>query len=163
MKQDRVTYELAAMAEALEATRGNRDEAIEKLVNTGGNELRSALGVDLLPIAFGWAAMEKMGIQTFPESLLLRAIGVEDVDYPIAECPLFLSAHNTARDIFENGFTDLFPQSVVQLLCFLSADVKALTKALDRDKSLNVSELEFTSILFGYSPDEIRAAHTLLI
>ena len=46
---------------------------------------------------------------------------------------------------------------------FLSADVKALTKALDRDKSLNISELEFTSILFGYSPDEIRAAHTLLI
>ena len=58
-----VTHELAKMAAALAATSGNRDGAIAKLVAEGGDESRTALGVDLLPIAFGWAAMAKMGVR----------------------------------------------------------------------------------------------------
>ena len=158
MHNHQTALELANMAAVLTATNGSRDEAIAKLVSAGGDELRAALGVDLLPIAFGWAAMAKMGVRRFPESLVLRVVGADDVEFPISACPLFTTAHEIATDIFSNGFTDLFPQSVVQALCFGSADVKAVMKAVDKDKSLDLGQIEFTSILFGYTPENIEEA-----
>ena len=144
------------MAGALAATRGIRNEAIAKLVAQGMEESRAALGVDLLPIAFGWVAMRKMGVRHVPDSLVLRVLGAEDVEHPVAECPLFNAAYDIANDLFDNGFTDLFPHSVVEALCFSSADVKALTKALGENENLNLGEIEFTSVLFGYTPQDIE-------
>lgn len=148
-----------AEKDVLETTRaylladGERDNAIKLLVEEGFSNIAAALRVDLVPIAFGWALLKKMGVQQFPSEFDLSDTG-EKVH--VSNSHVFTAALSIALDVFQNGYTEMFSQRVVEMIITHSAEVDALNKALNSDPNLNLSEVTLSSSLFGYTSKEFQ-------
>ncbi len=130
---------------------GDRDKAIDLLIEEGIAGVAAALYSDLIPMAFGWALLKEIGVQKFPIEIELQDEGTK---VKVTNSHLFTAALNLAWDIFQNGYTEIFSKRVVEMLVSHSAEVVAMNKALNSDPKLNVAEVELTSSLFGYSSKE---------
>lgn len=148
-----------AEKDVLETTRayilanGERDNAIDLLVEKGFSNLAAALRVDLVPIAFGWALLKKMGVQKFPSDFDLSDTGEK---IHVSNSHVFTAALSMALDVFQTGYTDIFSQRVVEMLIAHSAEVDALNNALNSDPNLNLSEVSLSTSLFGYTSEEFQ-------
>ncbi|MEO0826057.1 MAG: hypothetical protein AAFY67_10390 [Cyanobacteria bacterium J06642_9] len=140
------------------AFHNNMDRAITValLVREGLTQLEANIAFDLIPIAFGWALLRKMGIEEFPSVFILRNENLEDQEVPVSSSHIFTAALSIAFDIFTRGYTDDFPKDLVTALCFESADVNAVSKALKADPNIDLSASKLTTILFGYTKDEFQ-------
>ena len=132
---------------------GNRDGAIDFLVKEGFSSVAASLHADLVPMAFGWALLKKMGVQRFPSEFELTDTGEK---VRVSNSHTFTAALGIALDVFQNGYTDIFSQRVVEMLISHSAEVDALNKALNTEPNLDLAEVSLSSSLFGYSSDEFE-------
>lgn len=132
---------------------GDRDSAIDLLVKEGFSGVAAALHADLVPMAFGWALLKQMGVQQFPSEFDLTDSGEK---VKVSNSHSFTAALGIALDVFQNGYTDIFSQRVVEMLISHSAEVDALNRALNSDPNLNLAEVSLSSSLFGYTSEEFE-------
>ena len=130
---------------------GNPDIAISNLMEDGFSNLAASLRTDLVPMAFGWCLLKKMGVTKFPSEFYLEDTG-ESVR--IADSHVFLAALGIAKKIFENGYTEMFSRRVVEMLVSNSAEVDVLNKSLNSEPDLELSEVTLSCSLFGYTAEE---------
>jgi len=130
---------------------GDRDIAISNLIKDGFSELAASLRVDLIPMAFGWCLLKKMGVTKFSSEFNLQDTGEQVM---VADSHVFIAALGLARDIFENGYTEIFSKQLVEMLVSHSAEVDALNKALNSMPDLELSEVTLSSSLFGYTSED---------
>ena len=132
---------------------GNRDRAVEQLESEGIPSVAARLAADLVPIAFGWALLKKMGLRKFPSVFELP-------DYQqsvkVADSHVFTAALVVAVGVFDEGYTDIFSKDVVSMLVSQSAEVDAVNKALNAEPDLDLSEACISSQLLGYSIEDFR-------
>jgi hypothetical protein len=133
---------------------GDREKAIEQLVIDGFSEIKANLRVDLIPIAFGWALLKKMGVESFPSYFELPDSG-EKVN--VSGSHVFLAALDVAIDVFENGYTEIYSERVIRMLVDRSAEVDAMNRALNAEPHLNISQVKLSSSLHGYSVEEYES------
>ncbi|MEO0533149.1 MAG: hypothetical protein AAF215_04705 [Cyanobacteria bacterium P01_A01_bin.123] len=134
----------------------DRVSTVDLLVREGLNQLEANIAFDLIPIAFGWALLRKMGVEEFPSVFILRNENLEDQEVPVSSSHIFTAALSIAFDIFERGYTDDFSKDLVTALCFESADVNAVSKALKADPNIDLVASKLTTILYGYTKDEFQ-------
>lgn len=132
---------------------GDRENAIGLRVKEGFSNVEAALHADLVSMAFGWALLKKMGVRQFPSELDLSDTGEK---VKVSDSHVFTTALGIAFDVFQNGYTDIFSQRVVEMLISQSADVDALNRALNSEPDLNLSEVSLSSSLFGYTSGEFE-------
>ena len=130
---------------------GDRERAIANLVKDGFSELAASLRSDLIPMAFGWCLLKKMGVTEFPSKFNFQDTGEHVM---VADSHVFIAALGLARDVFENGYTEIFSKRVVEMLVSHSAEVDALNKALNSMPDLELSEVTLSSSLFGYTSED---------
>ncbi len=130
---------------------GDQDRAIANLVKEGLSELAASLRTDLIPIAFGWCLLKKMGVTKFPNVFNLQDTGEQVM---VADSHVFIAALGIAKDVFESGYTEIFSQRVVEMLVSHSAEVDALNKALNSMPDLELSEVTLSSSLLGYTSED---------
>jgi len=133
---------------------GDRDNAIERLTEEGLSRVAAGLRADLVPMAFGWGLLKKMGVKHFPSEFELSDSGEK---VKVSNSHVFTTALCFALDVFESGYTEIFSKKVVEMFVSQSAEVNALNKALNADPDIELSEVSFTSSLFGYSVEEYEA------
>jgi hypothetical protein len=105
-------------------------------------------------MAFGWGLLKKMGVKHFPSEFELSDSGEK---VKVSNSHVFTTALGFALDVFESGYTEIFSKKVVEMFVSQSAEVNALNKALNADPDIELSEVSFTSSLFGYSVEEYEA------
>lgn len=143
-----------AHKEVLKTTRAylvakaDRDDAIDLLVKDGFTRVAASLRADLIPMAFGWALLKKMGVEKFPSEISLS--DTKEVA-KVLESHIFTAALSVAFDVFQNGYNDIFSQQVVEMIISHSAEVDALNRALNSNPNINLSEASINSSLFGYT------------
>jgi hypothetical protein len=130
---------------------GDRDNAVNRLTEEGLSRVAAGLRVDLVPMAFGWGLLKKMGVRHFPSEFNLSDTSKK---VKVSDSHVFTTALGFALEVFENGYTEIFNQRVVEMLVSHSAEVNALNKALNAEPQLELSEVSFSSSLFGYSAEE---------
>lgn len=130
---------------------GDRESGIDRLVDEGLTRIAAGLRVDLVPMAFGWALLKKMGVRHFPSEFNLPDVGVK---VKVSDSHIFTTALGFALDVFENGYTEIFSQKTVEMLVSHSAEINALNKALNTEPGLDLSGVTFSSSLPGYSAEE---------
>ena len=133
---------------------GDRDNAIERLTEDGLSRVAASLSSDLVPMAFGWALLKKMGVKQFPSEFSLSDTGDK---VKVSDSHVFTAALKFAVDVFENGYTEIFSKRVVEMFVSHSAEVNALNKALESEPNIELSEVKLSSSLFGYSVEEYAA------
>jgi len=129
----------------------DRERIIDKLIEEGLSPVAASLRVDLVPMAFGWGLLKKMGVKKFPSEFELSDSGAMA---RVSESHVFVAALGLAIDVFERGYTEIFSQRVVEMLVSHSAEFDSLNKALHTDPSLDLAEVSFSSSLNGYSVKE---------
>ena len=128
-----------------------RSGAVRHLVNEGLSEVAAGLRADLVPMAFGWALLKKMGVVNFPSYFELTENGDK---VKVSESHVFTAALGIAIGIFENGYNEIFSKKVVEMLIAHSAEVDALNKALNDNPNLVLTEISFSSKLVGYTASD---------
>lgn len=110
------------------------------------------LSVELIVTAFGWALLQRMGITNFPLTLRLRPPDADDVVFHVSDVHLFTAALGLAVEVFESGYTERLPKEGVSAVVAYSADVGAVSQALDRDPTLDRSACSLgETIYWGFS------------
>ena len=137
---------------------GDRDGVINALERRGLFHLEASLRADLVPMAFGWALLRKMGVRSFPSVFVLRQDSGEDEQIAVGDSHVFTAALGLADDVMENGHTKVRNQATVQCVCYQSTDLIAVSQALDADPQLDLAEVELTGILYGYSIEQYQSA-----
>jgi hypothetical protein len=92
-------------------------------------------------------------VQQFPSEFDLTDTGEK---VKVSNSHSFTAALGIALDVFQNGYTDIFSQRVVEMLISHSAEVDALNRALNSDPNLNLAEVSLSSSLFGYTSGEFE-------
>jgi hypothetical protein len=133
---------------------GDRDNAVDRLTDEGLSRVAAGLRADLVPMAFGWGLLKKMGVMRFPSEFNLLDTGEK---VRVSDSHVFTTALGFALEVFENGYTEIFSKIVVEMLVSHSAEVDVLNKALIAEPKLELSELSLSSSLFGYSAEEYAA------
>ena len=133
---------------------GDRNNAVDRLTEEGFSRVAAGLRADLVPMAFGWVLLKKMGVKNFPSELELSDTGEK---VKVSDSHVFTTALGFALEVFEKGYTEIFSKSVVEMLVSQSAEVNALNKALNAEPELDLSEVSLSSSLFGYTADEYEA------
>ena len=133
---------------------GDRDRATNDLENNGLSKIASELFADLVPMAFGWGLLKKMGVKQFPSEINLTDTG-ETVK--VSDSHVFTTALGFAFEVFENGYTEIFSKRVVEMLVSQSAEVNALNNALNSEPDLDLSQVSLSASLFGYTAEEFLA------
>jgi len=105
---------------------GDRDNAIAKLTDEGLSRVAAGLRADLVPMAFGWALLKKMGVNNFPSEFLLSDTGEK---VKVSDSHVFTTALGFALEVFENGYTEIFSKRVVEMLVSQSSEVNALKQS----------------------------------
>ena len=130
---------------------GDRNGAAEQLVEEGLVKIAAEIRADLVPIAFGWALLRKMGVRKFPSEFNLSDTG-EKVN--VSDSHVFTAALGCAIQVLENGYSEIFSKRVVQMLISNSAEVDVLNKALDAEPNIDLSDVSLSSNLLGYSASD---------
>lgn len=130
---------------------GSRDGAVNRLVEEGLSEVASNLRADLVPMAFGWVLLKKVGVEKFPSYFELTDT---QENVRVSDSHVFTAALSIAVKVFEEGYNEMFSKRVVEMLVQHSAEVDALNKALNSDPNLDLSEVTLASKLSGYSSTE---------
>jgi len=130
---------------------GDRDNTINQLTKEGMSKVAAGLRADLVPMAFGWGLLKKMGVNNFPSEFNLTDTGEK---VKVSDSHVFTTALSFALEVFENGYTEIFSKRVVEMLVSQSAEVNASNKALNDEPELDLSEVSLSSSLFGYTAGE---------
>lgn len=133
---------------------GDRDGAVNDLINNGLSNVAAGLFADLIPMAFGWGLLRSMGVKQFPSEISLTET---DETVKVSDSHVFTAALGVAMKIFENGYTEIFSKRVVEMLVSQSAEVNALNNALNSEPDLDLSQVSLSSSLLGYSAEEFLA------
>lgn len=133
---------------------GDRDNAVDRLTEEGLSRVAAGLRADLVPMAFGWGLLKKMGVKRFPSEFDLLDTGEK---VKVSDSHVFTTALGFALGVFENGYTEIFSKRVVEMLVSNSAEIDALNKALNAEPELELSKISLSSSLFGYSAEEYAA------
>jgi hypothetical protein len=133
---------------------GDRDNAVDQLTDEGLSRMAAGLRADLVPMAFGWGLLKKMGVMRFPSEFNLSDTGEK---VKVSDSHVFTTALGFALEVFENGYTEIFSKRVVEMLVSHSPEVDALNKALNAEPELELTEVSLSSSLVGYSAEEYAA------
>lgn len=138
---------------AYSVANGERDDVVKQLVQDGVHETAANLATDLVPIAFGWALLKKMGFTSFPSVFELTEA---DETVNVADSHVFTAALTEAVAVMTHGYTDIFSKRVVSMLIAESPEVDAVNQALAADPNLDLSGATLSSKLSGYTAQEFH-------
>lgn len=146
------------VAEACAARRMDRHLLSLDLAESGLERTEGDVAIELVVTAFGWAILRRMGVNNFPSVFVIDQPAGEQVELKVAEAHLFTAALGLAVDLFENGYTASLSKDGVAAIIAASAEVGAVSKALNDNPSTDLAKSSLRTSFYGFDATEFKIA-----
>ena len=92
-----------------------------------------------------------MGVENFPSALILRDPEGRESEVRVADSHIYTAALAIGFEVVTDGYTDSVPKEAFSRICNESAEVGALSKLLNEQPETDLSQIQLSAVLFGYT------------
>ena len=131
------------VVDILQAQPSVSDDDVVRSLRIRGYSLNEAERLNaLIPSAFSWVQLRRMGMSEFPNTYLAYDRSGSEIPIPVATDHYFTAALHLAYEALENGWSEVLSRSAFEAVLTRSAAMNAANRALNDGASIEGAQLQ---------------------